>query len=129
MKRSTVQRVSGVAAAMIGASPLVIGLLLALGTEDDRLILWMATAATLFTAGVLAAAIGRRRTRHAVVVQSAVILVVATLLAGVTAFLRGAASGPGVWGVAFAIGGCLAASSVLIAVARASDRAGGANGR
>ncbi len=129
MKRSPIPRVSGVAAAILGAAPLVTGLLLALRTEDDRLILWMATGATFFTAGVLAAAIGRRRSRHAVIVQSTVIFVVSTLLAGVTAFLRGAGSGPGVWGVACAIGGCLAASSVLIAVARASASAGDGNGR
>jgi hypothetical protein len=50
---------------------------------------WMAVASSLFAAGVLATAIGRRRSRHDVFVQSAVILVVATLLAGSTGFLLG----------------------------------------
>ena len=120
MKRSPGQRLSRLAAALFGAAPLGFGLLLAGSTGHDHRIVWMALASSLFEAGVLAAAIGRRRSRHAVLIQSAVILVVATLLAGGSAFLLGATAGPGVWAVAIAFGFCLAAASVLEALSRPS---------
>lgn len=80
--------------------------------------LWMALAASLFAAGVMAASIGRRRSRHALMTQSTVILIVATLLAGGTGYLLGATRGPGVWLVAIVFGMCLAASSAVAAFSR-----------
>jgi len=80
--------------------------------------MWMALVTSLFTAGVLAAAIGRRRTRRAVVRQAVIILIVATLLAVGTAYLLDATAGPGILAMSLVIGGCLAGTSVLVAYSR-----------
>ena len=118
MKRSSTQRLSLVAAALFGAAPLGFGLFRAWQTGYDLRMVWMALVASLFAAGVLATAIGRRRTRHAVVVQSTVIFIVATLLAGCTGFLLGATAGLGVWPVAAVLSFCLAAANVLVEFSR-----------
>jgi hypothetical protein len=115
MKRSPGERLTLLAAALFGAAPLGFGLFRAVSTGHDLRMVWMALASSLFAGGVLAGAIGRRRTRHAVFVQSVVILVVATLLAGFTGFFLGARVGPGVWAVATVLGCCLAAASALLA--------------
>lgn len=122
MKRSPTQKLSLLAAALSGAAPLGFGLFRAWRTGSDVRILWMALASSIFAAGVLAAATGRRRTRHAVRIQAAVILVVATLLAGGTGFALGATTGPGVWAVGAVLGFCLAAASVLVEVSRPTVR-------
>ncbi|MEP7380857.1 MAG: hypothetical protein ABI910_04180 [Gemmatimonadota bacterium] len=88
--------------------------------SGDLRVLWMAVVASLFSGGVLAAAIGRRRARRAVFGQSGGIFVVATLLAGLTAFANGATVDAGVWAMSVVMGLCLAASSALIALARPS---------
>ncbi len=80
--------------------------------------LWMAVAATIFTAGVLASSIGRRRTRKAAYSQATVILVVSTIVAGGTGYMLGATAGPGVWMVAFVLGALLAVSSYLVWLSR-----------
>lgn len=118
MKRSPRQTTYLVAAVLLGVAPSGFGLLRATSARQDYTGLWMALAASVFTAGVLASAIGRRRSRHAVFIQAAVILVISTLLAGGIGFALGATSGPGVWAVSFVLGMCLAASSVLIALSR-----------
>jgi peptidoglycan/LPS O-acetylase OafA/YrhL len=105
---------------LFGAAPLGFGLLRAWGPGHDPRFVWMSLAPSLFAVGVLAAAIGRRRTRHAMINQSAAILVVATLLAGGMAFLLGARADPGVWAVAIVTGFCLATSSVLVGFSRPS---------
>ena len=110
------------AAVLLGVAPLVFGLLRALGSRHDYTGLWMALAASVFAAGVLAASIGRRRSRHAVFIQAGVILVVSTLLAGEIGYALGATSGPGVWAVSFVLGLCLAASSIFIALSREAAR-------
>jgi peptidoglycan/LPS O-acetylase OafA/YrhL len=122
MKRSPIQRLSLLAAALFGVAPLGFGFVRAWRTEHDLRMVWMALVASLFAAGVIATAIGRRRTRHAVISQSAVIFVVATLLAGCTGFLLGATDGPGVWAVGAVLGLCLAAANVLFEFARPSHR-------
>lgn len=122
MKRSPTQQLSLVAAALFGAAPLGFGLFRAWRTGDDFRMLWMALASSVFAAGVMAATIGRRRARHAVFIQSIVILVVATLLAGCLAYLLGATAAAGVWGVAFVLGFCLAVANALIEFSRPSSR-------
>ncbi|MCC6773496.1 MAG: hypothetical protein IT360_20100 [Gemmatimonadaceae bacterium] len=118
MKRTVVQQVSLVAAALLGLAPLSMGLLRQWSTGGDGRILWMAVVTSLFTAGVLAAAIGRRRTRRAVVRQAVIILIVATLLALGTAYLLESTAGPGDWAMSLLLGGCMAGASVLVAYSR-----------
>lgn len=118
MNRSPRRRIILVAAVLFGIAPLGFGLLRLMMTGSDSRMFWMAAAASMFPAGVLATAIGRRRSRREVAVQSSVILVLSTILAGGTGYLLGATSGPGVWMVAGVFGLSLAASSVLVAVAR-----------
>lgn len=118
MQRSPRQTTYLVVAALFGAAPLGYGLLRLLGPRHDYAGLWMALVASAFAAGVLAASIGRRRSRRAVLTQSLVILVISTLVAGPTAFISGATAAAGVWAVAFVMGLCLAASSFFIALSR-----------
>jgi Na+/H+-dicarboxylate symporter len=122
MQRSPRQTMYLLAAVLLGVAPLGFGLLRVLGPRHDYTGLWMALAASIFAAGVLAASIGRRRSRHAVFIQAVVILVVSTLLAGGIGFALGATAGPGVWMVAFVLALCLAASSVFIAFSREAAR-------
>ncbi|HZK79118.1 MAG TPA: hypothetical protein VFC35_09425 [Gemmatimonadaceae bacterium] len=107
------QRALLLVAVLLGAAPLGFALFQRAQTESDVRMLWMAAVTTIFTAGVLAASIGRRRTRKAAYSQAMVILVVSTLVAGGTAFMLGATSGPGVWPVAFVFSALLSASSFL----------------
>jgi hypothetical protein len=110
------------AATLFGVAPLGFGLVRWWSTGADTRMLWMAVVASAFAFGVLVTAIGRRRSRHAVLVDASVILVVSTLSAGATGFVLGATAGPGVWMVALVQGACLAASSVLVAFARPTPR-------
>ncbi len=119
MNRSPAQWLSLVAAVLFGAAPLSVALLGIWSMGDDRRMVWMALVSTFFAAGVLAAAIGRRRSRQEAYFQSGVILLIATLLAGGTGFMLGD-RGPAVWGVGLAMGASLAAASVLVAYARRS---------
>lgn len=122
MRRSSTQRLSLVAAALFGVAPVCFGLFRAWRTGDDYRMLWMAVVASVFAAGVVAAAIGRRRTRHAVVIQSIAILVIATLLAGCLAYLLGATAAPGIWLVAFVLASSLTVANVLVEFSRPSSR-------
>ena len=103
MTRTSSQRMSLIAAYIFGAAPLGVGLFRAWRTGTDYRMLWMALAASVFAFGVLAASIGKRRSRHAALVEAIVILVAGTLLAGATGYVLGATSGPGVWAVAFVL--------------------------
>jgi hypothetical protein len=107
-----------VAALLFGAAPLGFGLLRAWRAGNDLRMTWMALASTLFAASVLAAAVGRRRSRRAVFTQSVVIFLVSTALAGGTGFALGATEGPGVWAVAVVLSVCLAIASVFAEFAR-----------
>ncbi len=124
MTRTPSQRISLAAAVLIGAAPLAFGFFRAWRTGSDYRMLWMALIASIFAFGVLAASIGKRRSRHAVMVQAIVILIAGTLLAGATASFLGATSAPGVWAVSLVFSICLAASSVFVALARAGAKTG-----
>ena len=78
----------------------------------------MALAVTVFSGGVLASSIGRRRTRKAAYSQATVILVVSTLVAAGTAYMLGATASPGIWMVSLVLGALLAASSYLLWLSR-----------
>ena len=116
---SSVQRLYEIAALLLGAAPIGFSLFRAWQTDTtDYRMFWMAVAASLFAGGTLLAAIGRRRSQHAVKVQGIVIFIVSTLLAGAAAYLFGATAWFGIWAVAVVFGGCLSAASLLIEVAR-----------
>ncbi len=115
--RSTTQRLSAVGAIVLGAAPIGIGLVRAWNANGDYRMFWMAIAASLFAAGTLVAAIGRRRSHRAVKVQAIAIAIVSTMLAAAAAYVFGATAWFGIWAVALAFGACLAAASVLVAVA------------
>jgi FtsH-binding integral membrane protein len=117
MNRSPRQKTYLTAAVLLGVAPLAYGLLRVVSRNvNDGL--WMALAATVFAAGVLASSIGRRRSRRAVFIQSFVILVISTVVAVPAAYVAGATSGPAIWAVAIVMALCLAASSVFIAFGR-----------
>ncbi len=118
LERTSAQWLGLVGAMLLGAAPIGVGLDRYASTGWDLSVLWMALAASIFAAGVLASAIGKRRSRHQVLVQSAVILVVGALLAAATGMVFGEAGGSGVWMVAIVLGLCLGTASELIAFAR-----------
>ena len=118
MKRSPAEQLSLYAAVLFGAAPLGFGLLRALRTGHDLRMFWMALASSIFAASVLGTAIGRRRSRHVVRVQAAVIFVVAMLLAAGVGYWLGARAWFGIWAVAAVLASCLAVASVLVAFAR-----------
>jgi ABC-type Mn2+/Zn2+ transport system permease subunit len=108
------------AAILLGAAPLVYGILRRQAEPDSHLI-WMAVAATIFTAGVLAANIGRLRTRKAAYSQATAIFVVSALLAGATDyFLRGSTGGK-VSIISLLFGALLSASSFCLWLSRSAE--------
>jgi ABC-type Mn2+/Zn2+ transport system permease subunit len=108
------------AAILLGAAPLVYGLFRHQADSDSYLV-WIALAATIFTAGVLAANIGRLRTRKAAYSQATAIFVVSTLLGGGTEyFLRGSADAEvGTFSLLF--GALLSASSFCLWLSRSAE--------
>ena len=118
MTRSPAQRASLLAAVLFGAAPLCFGLLRAWRTHYDFRMFWTALIATVFAFSVLVAAIGRRRSRHAVLVQALAIFLISAMLAWGTGYALGAISGPGAWMVAVTQGLCLAAASIFVEFAR-----------
>ena len=116
--RTPAQRVALVGSALFGAAPLAFGLLRYASTGWDLRMLWMALIATVFAAGVLASAIGKRRSRQMALFQSAVIAVVGALLAWGTGYLLGATEGPGAWMVSAVLGFCLGVASECIVFSR-----------
>jgi hypothetical protein len=124
MTQSPKQRMSFVAAVLLGAAPIGFGLFRRVQTGSDSRMLWMAVAATIFTAGVMAASIGRRRTLHAAYIQATIILIVSTLTAAAVGFFLGARAPFGLGAVALVLGSCLAASSVFVALSRSRSGKG-----
>ena len=118
VERTTAQRLSFGGAVLFGAAPIGFGLFRFLSTGWDLRLFWMALAASIFAAGVLASVIGKRRSRRQVLVQSLVIVLVGAGLAAGTAKLLGPTEGPGVWMIAAVLGILLGIASELIAFAR-----------
>lgn len=114
----TSRRVVFAAAAALGVAPLAFGLLRAWTAGGDYGMFWMALASSFFAAAIMAPAMGHRRSRRAVRVQAAWIVVVATLLSAGAGYVFGATATAGIWAVSVVFGVCLATASVLVAMAR-----------
>jgi len=104
-----------VAALLFGAAPFGFGLIRASSSARDLRMLWMAFAAAMGTAAVLAIAKRPGGSRPAVIRRSVLILVVATTLAAGTAYLLGARAASGIWLVALVLAGCFAVSAAFAA--------------
>jgi len=101
---------------LFAAVPFAFGLIRAVSTGYDVRYLWMALAALL--GAVIAVQTARNRKPTGVLALSALVLVIATLLAGIAAFILGAKSVVAAGIVALAFGFCWAASSALYALSR-----------
>lgn len=117
-QRTPAQRLALVGTVAFGAAPVTFGLFRYASTGSDLRLFWMALVATVFAAGVLASAIGRRRSRQTALVQSAVIAVVGALLAWFTGFLIGATEGSGAGMVAASLGLSLGVASECVVFSR-----------
>ena len=118
MRRSPRERLIYFLSILFAAVPFAFALLRAFRTGYDLRFLWMAFASFLGTAVVMAVAKTWSRRPSGVLALSALVLVIATLLAGFVAFLLGAKSVAGAGTVAFAFGLCWAASYALNALSR-----------
>ena len=116
--RTTAQQLSLVGAVLFATAPLALGLFRYATTSWDLRMFWMALAASVFAASVLASAIGKRRTRRQALVQTAVIAVVGALLAVGTGMLISETAGPGVWMIGAVQGILLGVASELLVFAR-----------
>ena len=96
--------------------PFAFGLIRAVSTGYDVRYLWMALASLL--GAVIAVRTARSRKPTGVLALSAPVLIIATVLAGLAAFLLGARSVAAAGIVAFAFGFCWAASHALYALSR-----------
>lgn len=117
-ERTLAQRIALTGAVAFGAAPVAFGLFRYASTGGDLRLFWMALVATIFAGGVLASAIGKRRSRHTALVQSAVIAVVGALLAWFTGYSLGATEGPGAAMFAAVFGLCLGVASECIVFSR-----------
>ena len=118
MRRSPRERLIYFLSILFAAVPFAFALLRAFRTGYDLRFLWMAFASFLGTAVVMAIAKIWSRRPSGVLALSALVLVIATLLAGFVAFLLGAKSVAGAGTVALAFGLCWAASYALNALSR-----------
>ena len=101
---------------LFAVTPLAFGLIRAVSTGYDVRYLWMALASLL--GAVIAVRTARNRTPIGMLALSALVLVIATVLAGLAAFLLGARSIAAGGIVAFAFGFCWAASYAFYALSR-----------
>jgi hypothetical protein len=118
MRRSPRERLIYLLAILFAAVPFAFGLVRALRTGYDLRYLWMALASFLGAAVVIAVGKTLSEKPKGLLALSALVLVVATLLAGLVAFLLGAKSVAGAGIVAFAFGLCCTASYALNALSR-----------
>jgi hypothetical protein len=118
MRRSPRKRLIYFLSILFAAVPFAFAFLRALRTGYDLRFLWMAFASFFGTAVVMAVAKTWSRRPSGVLALSALVLVIATLLAGLAAFLLGAKSVAGAGIVALAFGVCWAASYALNALSR-----------
>lgn len=117
-ERTPAQRMALAGAVAFGAAPVTYGLFRYASTGWDLRLFWMALVATVFAGGVLASAIGKRRSRHIALVQSAVIVVVGALLAWFTGYSLGVTEGPGAGMVGAVLGLCLGVASECVVFSR-----------
>ena len=101
---------------LFAAIPFAFGLIRAVSTGYDVRYLWMALASLL--GAVIAVGTARNRKPTGILALSALVLVIATVLAGLVAFLLGARSVVAAGIVALAFGFCGAASYTLYALSR-----------
>jgi len=118
MKRSPRELLILFLSILFAAIPFAFGLIRAVSTGYDVRYLWMATASFLVAARVMAVGITRNRKPIGVLALSSLILVIATLFAGLAAFFLGARSVAAAGIVAFAFGFCWAASYAFYALSR-----------
>ena len=118
MRRSPREQIIYFLSILFAAGPFVAGLFRAISTGTDLRLLWMALAGAFGAAAVIAVMRDRSGQSKSVLALSAVVLVVATIAAGLAGFLLGAKAGPGVWMVAVVLGLFLAASCALYALSR-----------
>ena len=118
MRRSLREQLIYFLSILFAIAPFVAGLFRAFNTRTDFRLLWMACAAAVAAAWAIALMRARARQSQSILALSAVVLVGATIGAGLMGFLLGATAGPGVWMVAVVLGLFLAASCVLYARSR-----------
>jgi CHASE2 domain-containing sensor protein len=116
MRRSPRQWLLFSLSILFAAIPFAFGLIRAISTGYDVRYLWMALASLL--GAVIAVRAARSRKPTGVLALSALVLVIATMLAGLAAFLLGAKSVAAAGIVAFAFGFCWAASYAFYALSR-----------
>jgi hypothetical protein len=98
---------------LFAAGPFGVAFVRAVQTGHDVRLLWMAVASFVgATAATTVANAGSRKLSALLTWSSA--FLIATLLAGTTAWLRRATAAPGIWAVAAVFGLCSAVSSVLM---------------
>ena len=118
MNRTPQQRRLRILAILFAAAPPAFALIRALNARSDLRMLWMALTSLVGVSIVMAMGDVRRRERRGVLSQSAIALVVATLLAGWTAIRLGATAAAGIWPVSFVLAFCWVASFALDALSR-----------
>jgi hypothetical protein len=118
MRRSPREKSLFLLSILFAAAPFAFGLLRALRTGSDIRMLWMALASFLGAAVVMVFVKARGERSKSVLALSAVVFVIATLLAGLAALLLGATAPAGVWGVAIVFGLFWAASYALDTLSR-----------
>ena len=116
MRRSPRERLLCFLAILFAAIPFAFGLIRAVSTGYDVRYLWMALASLL--GAVMAVRTTRNRKPTGVLAASAPVLIIATVFAGLAAFLLGARSVAAAGIVAFAFGFCWVASYALNALSR-----------
>lgn len=101
---------------LFAIAPFAFGMIRAFQTSHDFRLLWIAFASFLGALVVRVIAKTRSPQLNSVLALSALTFVIAVLLAGLTAYLLGATAAAGVWGVAFVLAFCWAASYALLAL-------------
>ena len=119
MQRSPRQLTLRILAILFAIAPIAFSLIRASRANHDLRMLWMACAALVGTAVVLAVGGAPRRSTRELLPLALVALLVAVLLAGFTAMRLGATAAAGIWPVAFVLSACWVASCVLHASSRA----------
>ena len=113
MRRSSRERTIYILSILFAAIPLAFALVRAFRTGNDLRYLAIALASWVAVALVMMIGKARQRAPKSVVAIAAVAFVVATLLTGWIAILRGTKAGFGVWAVAAFFSFCWATSAAL----------------